>query len=218
MSAIIALPQWLSAPRKTYITRSGGKYTPDDVALRFAIVLRLYDTADSIRTVARNLVDKVCLEHQPNMKRLAREPDDAKVFDAAIKIVSRVCEMLRIGGPGAFLRNELPKLNVRITFTPEQLDLMKSLYQVERWTLARLSERYGISESSVSRRLKDMGVTIRAQGRGWRITDEMMDKGMDLRSQGMPWRDVEKTVGVAWASLTMAINRRRRAQEAKANA
>ncbi|AVD89614.1 hypothetical protein [Pseudomonas sp. SWI44] len=91
--------------RKLYITRSGGQYRPDDVALAFALSLRMHDSADHLRRLARRLVDKVCLEHQPNMKRLAREPDDAKMFDAALKIINRVCDLLDIGPGATFVRN-----------------------------------------------------------------------------------------------------------------
>lgn len=91
--------------RKLYITRSGGQYRPDDVALAFALSLRVHDSADHLRRLARRLVDKVCLEHQPNMKRLAREPDDAKVFDAALKIINRVCDLLEYAPGTRFVRN-----------------------------------------------------------------------------------------------------------------
>lgn len=91
--------------RKLYITRSGGQYRPDDVALSFALSLRFDDSADALRSLARRLVDKVCLEHQPNLKRLSREPDDAKVFDAALKIIKRVCDLLEIGPGTRFVRN-----------------------------------------------------------------------------------------------------------------
>ncbi|WP_054881803.1 DUF7740 domain-containing protein [Pseudomonas sp. NBRC 111128] len=91
--------------RKLYITRSGGQYRPDDVALAFALSLREHDSADHLRKLARRLVEKVCLEHQPNMKRLAREPDDAKVFDAALKIINRVCDLLEYAPGTRFVRN-----------------------------------------------------------------------------------------------------------------
>jgi hypothetical protein len=91
--------------RKLYITRSGGRYQPDDVALTFALSLRMHDSADHLRRLARRLADKVCLEHQPNMKRLAREPDDAEVFAAALKIINRVCDLLDIGPGATFVRN-----------------------------------------------------------------------------------------------------------------
>ena len=91
--------------RKLYITRSGGQYRPDDVAVAFALSLKFHDSADELRKLARRLVDKVCLEHQPNLKRLSREPDDAKVFDAALKIINRVCDLLDIGPGTRFVRN-----------------------------------------------------------------------------------------------------------------
>ena len=65
----------------------------------------MHDSADHLRRLARRLVDKVCLEHQPNMKRLAREPDDAKVFDAALKIINRVCDLLEYAPGTRFVRN-----------------------------------------------------------------------------------------------------------------
>jgi hypothetical protein len=91
--------------RKLYITRSGGQYRPDDVALAFALSLRMHDSADHLRRLARRLVDKVCLEHQPNMKRLAREPEEAEVFAAALKVINRVCDLLDIGPGTTFVRN-----------------------------------------------------------------------------------------------------------------
>lgn len=39
------------------------------------------------------------------MKRLAREPDDAKVFDAALKIINRVCDLLEYAPGTRFVRN-----------------------------------------------------------------------------------------------------------------
>ncbi|EKT4494989.1 hypothetical protein QEM27_002719 [Pseudomonas putida] len=105
-SRVVTLPAWMNRPvKKLYNTRSGGRYQPDDVALAFALSLRMHDSADQLRRLARRLVDKVCLEHQPNMKRLAREPDDAKVFDAALKIINRVCHLLDIGPGATFVRN-----------------------------------------------------------------------------------------------------------------
>lgn len=105
-SGVVTLPAWMNRPvKKLYNTRSGGQYQPDDVALAFALSLRMHDSADHLRRLARRLVDKVCLEHQPNMKRLAREPDDAKVFDAALKIINRVCDLLDIGPGTRFVRN-----------------------------------------------------------------------------------------------------------------
>ena len=91
--------------RKLYITRSGGQYRPDDVAVAFALSLKFHDSADELRKLARRLVDKVCLEHQPNLKRLSREPDDAVVFADALKVINRVCDLLEIGPGTRFVRN-----------------------------------------------------------------------------------------------------------------
>lgn len=105
-SGVVTLPSWMNRPvKKLYITRSGGQYRPEEVALAFALSLRFHDSADELRALARRLAEKVCLEHQPNMKRLAREPDDAKVFDAALKIVNRVCDLMNYGPGTAFVRN-----------------------------------------------------------------------------------------------------------------
>lgn len=95
-SMSITLPAWMSRPKKSYITRSGGQYTPDDLALRFALSLRIHGTADALRQLARTLVPMVCLEHQPNMKLLSRTLDDSKVINAALNIINRVCELLHI--------------------------------------------------------------------------------------------------------------------------
>ena len=109
MSNIFTLPKWMTAVKKLYITRSGGDLRPDDIALRFALSLDAHDSAQKIRELSRDLVPNVCLEHQPNMKRLSREPDDEKVIDAALKIVNRVCDMLGIYPGEEFLLNhELP--------------------------------------------------------------------------------------------------------------
>ena len=105
-SGVVTLPAWMNRPvKKLYNTRSGGQYRPDDVALAFALSLRLNDSADHLRKLARRLVDKVCLEHQPNMKRLAREPDDAKVFDVALRILNRVCDLQGYVPGRRFVRN-----------------------------------------------------------------------------------------------------------------
>lgn len=205
MTAIITLPSWMTAKRKTYITRSGGKYTPDDVALRFALALRIYDSAESIRVTARNLVDKVCLEHQPNMKRLAREPSDRKVFDAAIKIVTRVCEMLGMGSD-EFERNEYDKRY--IMFTGEQLNQMAEYY-LGGASLDDVSKRYGISPSVVSRRLKGMGFAVRPGGKRQLITDQVMDQALALRALDVAWKQIGLTLGFNWESLQSAIRARR---------
>lgn len=215
MTAIITLPRWLSGPANKYVTRSGGAYTPDDVALRFALALRIHDTADSIRAVAFNLVGKVCLEHQPTMKRLARSEDDAEVIAAAIRVINRCCDLLGYEPGKPFLRNEVRRSKRYIEFTTEQLQALGESYAAGS-SLRQLSASYGISESVVSRRLKAMGVAVRPTGRSWAITDELMDRGQALKDSGMTWVQVGKEVGVGWESLTAAM-RRRRARRAKAD-
>jgi predicted secreted Zn-dependent protease len=109
---LITLPKAL--PQRSYITKSGGQWHPGDVALAMALVIRIHNTADAIRKLAWQLKDKVCLEHQPNMKRLSREPDDQKVWNAALKIVNRVCEMWKISPEIPFLINKIvPKCHLR---------------------------------------------------------------------------------------------------------
>ncbi len=83
-------------PKKVYKTVSGGTLTPDDVALRFACSIRFHNSADKLRELAGRLVPQVCLEHQPSMKALARCKHDESVFDTALKIVNRVCDLLGI--------------------------------------------------------------------------------------------------------------------------
>ena len=104
-SGVVTLPNWMRSVKKLYNTRSGGKHRPEDVALSFALSLREHDSADELRALAHRLVDKVCLEHQPNMRRLAREQDDAKVFDAALRIINRVCDLMDYGPGTQFKRN-----------------------------------------------------------------------------------------------------------------
>lgn len=71
-SGVVTLPGYLSIPKRRYITRSGGKWGPETVALCFALAMREHGTHEAIRATARRLVPLVCLENQPNMKKLAR--------------------------------------------------------------------------------------------------------------------------------------------------
>jgi len=105
-SGVVVLPSWMRPAKRKYVTRSGGGYRPEEVALAFALSLREHDSADEIRATATRLVSKVCLEHQPNLKRLGREPDDSKVFDAALKIINRVCDLMGYSVGQEFKRNE----------------------------------------------------------------------------------------------------------------
>lgn len=110
-SGVVVIPGYLTKKR-VYVTSTGGTWHPGDVALAFALCIRAHDSADAIRKLARNLVDKVCREHQPNMKLLSRTMDDEKVWNAAMKIVNRVCEMWRIEPETPFLRNVIPEVEL----------------------------------------------------------------------------------------------------------
>jgi len=94
--------------RRNYITRAGGQYGPDDVALRFALCLRIHGTAESIRRTAHELAHKVCYEHQPNMKLLSRTKDDDRVLIAALNIINRCCDLMGIAPDQRFQLNEEP--------------------------------------------------------------------------------------------------------------
>lgn len=105
MSNAFSLPKWMTSVKKLYNTRSGGGMQPLDIALVFALTIREYNSANEIRRTAHRLVPYVCLEHRPNMKRLSRETDDEKVFEAALKIINRVCEFLSINSDQEFKRD-----------------------------------------------------------------------------------------------------------------
>lgn len=121
---MITVPNYVTKKR-VYVTRSGGKWHPGDIALAFALCIRQQDSADELRKMAWRLVDQVCLEHRPNMRKLAREKDDEKVWWAILKIIDRSFEIwmpqpestteqrlawqaARVSGP--FLRNEPAKV------------------------------------------------------------------------------------------------------------
>ncbi|MCX5511255.1 hypothetical protein OH705_25670, partial [Pseudomonas sp. BJa3] len=56
-SGVVTLPAWMSRPvKKLYNTRSGGRYRADEVALAFALSLRVHDSADHLRRLAWRLV------------------------------------------------------------------------------------------------------------------------------------------------------------------
>ncbi len=86
MSRPITLPRWLSTQTM--------QLSSLDVAVAFALTLRIHGTADAVRTTAHRMRDKVCMEHRPKLRLLAREPDDAKVLTAATNITNRVTALL----------------------------------------------------------------------------------------------------------------------------
>lgn len=110
-SGVITLPRYLNPPRRRYVTRSGSMWGPETVALCFALTLRNHGTVEAVRATARRLVDKVCMEHQPNMKKLARGTDipDDKTIPCALAIINRVCNLVGIRPDVEFLPNPEPE-------------------------------------------------------------------------------------------------------------
>lgn len=89
MTAMIALPKWLTRTRTM-------EFSSVDTVLAMALTLRIHGTAEAIRQTARNLRLKVCMEHQPKMKALAKLEDDREVLLCALMIVSRATDALGI--------------------------------------------------------------------------------------------------------------------------
>lgn len=89
MSVPIKLPRWMT---KTYSMQLNSV----DVVLIMALSLRIHGTADAIRKAAMNIRFKVCMEHQPKMKALAKLKNDADVIRCAIKIVQRATDAMGI--------------------------------------------------------------------------------------------------------------------------
>ena len=89
MTAMIALPKRLSRTRSM-------QYSSVDTVLAMALTLRIHGTAEAVRQTALNLRTKVCMEHQPKMKTLAKLENDREVLCCALMIVSRATDALGI--------------------------------------------------------------------------------------------------------------------------
>ena len=83
------LPAWL---RNTTTMQ----YNSLDLTLMLFLSLKLHGTADAVRQLARDVRFKVCIEHQPKMKALAKLEKDAAVLQCAVNIVQRVTDALDI--------------------------------------------------------------------------------------------------------------------------
>ena len=83
----IKLPRWL-------LNTTTMQFNSIDVILLMALSLKAHGTADQVRQLARNIRDKVCMEHRPKMRALARLADDALVMRAALNIVQRGTDAL----------------------------------------------------------------------------------------------------------------------------
>lgn len=95
-----------------------------------------------------------------------------------------------------------------IEFTPEQLQALADLYRAGQST-HKLAKRYGISPTTVGRRLVAMGVELRPL-RGNRIaTDQVLDTARRMRQDGLAWRAVVKATGVRDQSIMAAMRRAR---------
>lgn len=90
-----------------------------------------------------------------------------------------------------------------IPFTPEQLQAMGDMYR-EGWSTYRLAKRYGISPTTVTKRLVAMGVEIRSIGNR-KVTAEVAGTARRMRRDGRPWRDVEKVTGVHQRSIMRVL-------------
>lgn len=88
-SVPIKLPRWL-------LNTSTMKLNSVDVILLMALSLKTHGTAEQIRQLARNIRDKVCMEHRPKMRALSKITDDSVVLGTAIKIVQRGTDALGI--------------------------------------------------------------------------------------------------------------------------
>ena len=122
---VITLPRAFAGLQRKYVTRSGDMYSPEDVALRMALVLRLHGTVEAVRACARVLAGKVCMEQQPKLKALSRRPTnqaahdrdpsvklngvpDDRVIQVATRIIDRVCDLVGIAPGVPFELNPPP--------------------------------------------------------------------------------------------------------------
>lgn len=78
------------------LDNASAKVNPLCWTVAMAWALKFHGTADAIRAIARRAKHDVCRPHQPKVKRLAAETDDAKVLRAAIDAVDGVCQVLGI--------------------------------------------------------------------------------------------------------------------------
>lgn len=109
----IKMPRFLSRPVSKYITRSGARWQPEDVALCMALTLRHHGTVEAVRATARRLADLVCMEQQPKMKQLARYVESEKVIPCALAIINRVCSLVKIAPEVEFELSEPPRCHMK---------------------------------------------------------------------------------------------------------
>ena len=94
-----------------------------------------------------------------------------------------------------------------IPFTDDQLKALGDLYLAGQST-HRLGKRYGISATTVMRRLAAMGIQLRPLRANRTATDEVVAKAEKMRADGNQWRAIEKATGVKRLTIMGAIRRR----------
>lgn len=99
--------------------------------------------------------------------------------------------------------------NRYIEFTQEQLLALKDMYLAGQST-RKLSKRYGISPTTVQRRLQAMGVVLRDITRNYLVTDSVLETANRMRSAGARWKHVEAATGVKPQAIMGAIRRNRK--------
>lgn len=85
----VPLPRWLMNTRTMELNSL-------DVVLAMALVLQVHGTAEAVRQLAGRIRDKVCMEHRPKMRALARLQNDELVLQTALNIVQRATDALGI--------------------------------------------------------------------------------------------------------------------------
>lgn len=94
-----------------------------------------------------------------------------------------------------------------IEFTPEQLQALGDMYAAGHST-HKLGKRYGISATTVMRRLTAMGIQLRPLRANRIATDEVVRKAEQMRAEDKQWRAIEKATGVKRLTIMAAIRRR----------
>lgn len=85
----IPLPRWLMNTQSMELNSV-------DVVVATALVLRIHGTAGAVRQSAHRIRDKVCMEHRPKMRALARMESDDQVLRTALTVVQRATDALGI--------------------------------------------------------------------------------------------------------------------------
>lgn len=96
----------------------------------------------------------------------------------------------------------------KIKFSAEQLQALAARYKAGE-TTEDLSEAYGICKCSIGRRLRAMGVPMRASGKAVKATTAIMTAATRLRAQGKTWPEIEERTGVSQHTIRRRLLRER---------